>query len=145
MLIGKGNVYFGESALERKQTGSYYTPEPLVRFLNQKSIVKPLKDIFELKYRQRFDELLEQAYNGYSDDIRRGAAISAVELVERFVKDELLKFKVCDPAMGSGHFLVDATNQMAGLLVGLLAEVPYTEGISARAGHPNYWRRSDYP
>src|SRR5690606_3457207 len=37
MLIGKGNVYFGESALERKQTGSYYTPEPLVRFLNQKS------------------------------------------------------------------------------------------------------------
>ena len=141
MLIGKGNVYFGESALERKQTGSYYTPEPLVRFLNQKSIVKPLKDIFELKYRQRFDELLEQAYNGYSDDIRRGAAISAVELVERFVKDELLKFKVCDPAMGSGHFLVDATNQMAGLLVGLLAEVPYTEGISARAGHPNYWRR----
>ena len=64
-----------------------------------------------------------------------------MELVERFVKDELLKFKVCDPAMGSGHFLVDATNQMAGLLVGLLAEVPYTEGISARAGHPNYWRR----
>jgi hypothetical protein len=26
-LIKKGDVYFGESALERKQTGSYYTPE----------------------------------------------------------------------------------------------------------------------
>ena len=31
-LIKKGDVYFGESALERKQTGSYYTPESLVRF-----------------------------------------------------------------------------------------------------------------
>jgi hypothetical protein len=36
-LIKKGSVYFGASALERKQTGSFYTPEALVRFLNQKA------------------------------------------------------------------------------------------------------------
>ena len=141
MLIRKGQVYFGETALERKQTGSYYTPESLVRFLNQKSIIQPLEEIFESKYRPRFDELLEQIHRGHNDNIKRGAALSAAELVERFVEDEVLTFTVCDPAMGSGHFLVNATNQMAGMIASLLAEVPYVEGAVAGIGHPNFWRR----
>lgn len=140
-LIEKGDVYFGESALERKQTGSYYTPESLVCFLNHKSIVRPLKENFEQEYRQRFDSLLEQAHSGLSVEIRRGAATSAAALVEHFVGEDLLNFKVCDPAMGSGHFLVDATNQMAGLVVSLLAEIPYLEGAAAGHSRPNHWRR----
>jgi len=109
-LIKKGDVYFGESALERKQTGSYYTPEPLVRFLNEKTIVQPLREIFEKKYRKRFNDFLEQAQKGYDIGARRGAAQSAAALIERFAEKEVLQFKVCDPAMGSGHFLVDASN-----------------------------------
>jgi len=141
-LIKKGDVYFGESALERKQTGSYYTPEFLVRFLNEKAIVHPLHEIFERKYRQRFNDLLEQASNGHDIGTRRGAAQSAAAMVERFAKDELLKFKVCDLAMGSGHFLVDAANQMAGLLIALLAEVPHVEGMTVSVtSRPNDWRR----
>jgi len=141
-LIKKGDVYFGESALERKQTGSYYTPESLVRFLNEKTIVHPLREIFERKYRQRFNDLLEQASNGHDIGTRRGAAQSAAALVERFAEDELLKFKVCDLAMGSGHFLVDAANQMAGLLIALLAEVPHVEGMTVSVtSRPNDWRR----
>jgi len=141
-LIKKGDVYFGESALERKQTGSYYTPESLVRFLNEKTIVHPLCEIFERKYRQRFNDLLEQASNGHDIGTRRGAAQSAAVLVERFAEDELLKFKVCDLAMGSGHFLVDAANQMAGLLIALLAEVPHVEGMTVSvSSRPNDWRR----
>jgi hypothetical protein len=123
-LIKKGDVYFGESALERKQTGSYYTPESLVRFLNEKTIVQPLKEKFKENYRKRFDDLLEQARRGYDTGTRRGAAQAASALVERFVQEELLQFKVCDPAMGSGHFLVDAANQMAGFVVSLFAEIP---------------------
>ena len=141
-LIKKGDVYFGESALERKQTGSYYTPESLVRFLNEKTIVHPLHEIFERKYRQRFNDLLEQASNGHDIGTRRGAAQSAAVLVERFAEDELLKFKVCDLAMGSGHFLVDAANQIAGLLIALLAEVPHVEGMTISVtSRPNDWRR----
>ena len=113
----------------------------MVRFLNQKSIIQPLKETFESKYRQRFNDLLEQAHSGHTDNIKRGAALSAAELVERFVKEEILTFTVCDPAMGSGHFLINATNQMAGLITALLAEVPYAEGAAAGFGHPNFWRR----
>ncbi len=141
-VIKKGDVYFGESALERKQTGSYYTPESLVRFLNEKTIVQPLRETFELEYRQRFNELLEQADKGHDIGLRRGAAQSAAALVERFVEERILNFKVCDPAMGSGHFLVDAANQMAGLVVALLGEVPYVEGITTQVtSRPNDWRR----
>jgi len=141
-LIKKGDVYFGESALERKQTGSYYTPESLVRFLNEKTIVQPLRETFEKEYRQRFNELLEQAGNGHDSGTRRGAAQSAAALVERFVADAVLNFKVCDPAMGSGHFLVDSANQMAGLVVALLEEVPHVEGMRVSiTSRPNEWRR----
>jgi hypothetical protein len=141
-LIKKGEVYFGESALERKQTGSYYTPESLVRFLNEKTIIRPLHETFDLEYRQRFKELIEEAKSGHDSSTRRGAAQAAAALVERFVEEKVLKFKVCDPAMGSGHFLVDAANQMAGLVVSLFEEVPYVEGalISVNS-HPNEWRR----
>lgn len=131
-LIKKGEVYFGESALERKQTGSYYTPESLVRFLNEKTIIQPLRETFERDYRGRFDEFLDQAREGHDIGARRGAAQSAAALVERFAIDAILNFKVCDPAMGSGHFLVDAANQMAGLIIELFAEIPLTENAELR-------------
>ncbi len=141
-LIKKGDVYFGESALERKQTGSYYTPESLVRFLNEKTIVQPLRETFEREYRQRFNELLEQATNGHDTGTCRGASQSAAALIERFVKNNIFQFKVCDPAMGSGHFLVDATNQMAGVVVALLEEIPQVEGMTVSVtSRPNDWRR----
>ena len=141
-LIRKGDVYFGETALERKQTGSYYTPESLVRFLNAKAIIKPLQDRFEADYRKRFDEFVEQTAGDYEAASAQSAASSAVALVERFVSEEVLQFKACDPAMGSGHFLVDAANQMAGLVVELLAEIPTGPNLRADVtSNPNDWRR----
>jgi hypothetical protein len=44
--------------------------------------------------------------------------------------------------MGSGHFWVDATNQMAGLVVALLEEVPYVGGMTISVtSRPNDLRR----
>jgi len=141
-LIRKGEVYFGESALERKQTGSYYTPESLVRFLNQKSITVPLLERFETDYRERFDAFRQEAHEGFDPGTRRGAAESAAELVSRFAEEELLSYTVCDPAMGSGHFLVDAANQMTGVVMSLLAQVPSVEGMASGVSNsPNVWRR----
>jgi len=141
-IIKKGDVYFGESALERKQTGSYYTAESLVRFLNSKTVIEPLREKFEKGYRKRFDEFLEQARSGYDNATKRGAGRSAVALVERFVNEVILDFKVCDSAMGSGHFLVDVSNQMSGLVLELLAEIPDIQGLNTNVtSDPNHWRR----
>jgi len=141
-VIKKGEFYFGESALERKQTGSYYTPESLVHFLNEKSIIKPLKDTFDKDYRPRFKELIDEVINGIDPGTSRGAAQAAAVLVERFVTDVVLKYKICDPAMGSGHFLVNAANQMTAFVIELLGEIPQIEGLNLDfSSTPNFWRR----
>jgi hypothetical protein len=78
--IRKGDVFFGATALERKQTGSFYTPETLVSFLNEKAIIKSLRERFDKEYRERFEGFLKEARSGYDDNIRRGAAQSAIAL-----------------------------------------------------------------
>ncbi len=140
--IKAGDIFFGETALERKQSGSYYTPESLVRFLVEKAVITPLREVWEASYATRFAAYLEQAREGYDDAARRGAVRSAEELVQDFVKREVLTFKVCDPAMGSGHFLVATANLMADFVAGLLAQIePLLGYASGHTGAPNYWRR----
>lgn len=140
--IKAGDIFFGETALERKQSGSYYTPESLVRFLVGKAVIAPLRERWENGYRERFDAYLEQARTGYDDAAKRGAVRSAEERVHEFVKREVLPYKVCDPAMGSGHFLVAGSNLMADFVVGLLAQIESIPGVpSGNTGAPNHWRR----
>jgi len=44
--------------------------------------------------------------------------------------------------MGSGHFLVNAADQITDLIVSLLAEIPDVEGMSSPTTcEPNHWRR----
>lgn len=140
--IKAGAIFFGETALERKQSGSYYTPESLVRFLIGKAVIAPLRERWASAYSIRFAAYLEQGRTGYDDAARRGAVRSAEELVNDFMRREVLTYKVCDPAMGSGHFLVAAANLMADLEVGLLAQIEPLPGVpSGNTGAPNHWRR----
>ena len=68
---------------ERKQTGSYYTPRELVQELIESALVPVI------------EERLAKA---------RGAEAK---------KEALLSLKVCDPAAGSGHFLLAAARRIA--------------------------------
>jgi Eco57I restriction-modification methylase len=140
--IKAGDIFFGETALERKQSGSYYTPESLVRFLVGKAVIAPLRERWESGNRDRFNAFVEQTRTGYDDAAKRGALRSAQELVNQFVRREVLTYKVCDPAMGSGHFLVAAANLMADFVVELLAGIEPLPGVaSEKTGAPNHWRR----
>ena len=67
---------------ERKTSGSYYTPAPLVECL----------------LKQALDPVLERCVAGKTRD----AAVAAI-----------LDLKICDPACGSGHFLVAAARRIA--------------------------------
>ena len=68
--IKAGDIFFGETALERKQSGSYYTPESLVRFLVGKAVVAPLRERWDSSYWDRFAAYVEQARTGYDDAAR---------------------------------------------------------------------------
>ncbi|MGA5066380.1 Eco57I restriction-modification methylase domain-containing protein [Streptomyces exfoliatus] len=80
---------------ERKKTGSYYTPSSLVDVLLD-STLDPVIDKAQERGEQRAAE----------------AGQSGAEAAETVIT-ELLSLTVCDPACGSGHFLVAAARRIA--------------------------------
>ncbi|MEV5850287.1 DNA methyltransferase [Streptomyces sp. NPDC051985] len=77
----------------RKTTGSYYTPSSLIECLLNSSL----------------DPVIDEAVRrGEEKAARSGAADPADAIV-----NELLSLTVCDPACGSGHFLVASARRIA--------------------------------
>jgi len=66
-IVKKGDLFFDADNVDRKKTGSYYTPDYIVSYIIEKSVAPFLEEIKTSK--------------------------------------QLLELKICDPAMGSGHFL----------------------------------------
>ncbi|MCB1190884.1 MAG: N-6 DNA methylase [Leptospiraceae bacterium] len=73
----KDDLYLVNDKGERKSSGSYYTPDYIVEYMVKNTV---------------------------------GPLINEIELEEIDIKQKIFKIfslKVCDPAMGSGHFLVE--------------------------------------
>lgn len=87
-LLPAGSLYL-QPTDERRRSGSHYTPRALTR------------PIVETALRPIFERLSEEAR-----DARKGPT-----------PDQILDLKVCDPAMGSGAFLVEACRQLGEKLV----------------------------
>ena len=86
---------------ERKATGSYYTPDYIVQYIVEQTVGPVL------------DEILEAVTGSAGDKVGADVDFDAgVELARR-----ALQINVLDPAMGSGHFLVAATDYIARWLV----------------------------
>lgn len=84
------------NAFARKNTGSYYTPEELVRLIIRRA-VGPLLDERRAAFR---DAALRLAADRRPKE-QRLADLRRLDPAEAF-----LSLRVLDPAMGSGHFLV---------------------------------------
>jgi hypothetical protein len=87
----------------RKGSGSYYTPEPLVKLIIER-VVGPLIIERVEAFRRKADDL------GKS---RRPIEQRLDELAQLDPATSILELKICDPAMGSGHFLVSLVDWMA--------------------------------
>ena len=85
LRVGEGN--------ERHSSGSHYTPSELVQHLVESTVEPVLEEVVSTASKATSDE---------EDGVRRQAKI-----------DEILNLKICDPACGSGHFLVAAVNRIA--------------------------------
>ncbi len=80
----------------RKNSGSYYTPDQLVRLIIRRT-VGPLID----ERRREFADWVEQLASD-----RRPRAQRLAKLRDHDPAQAFLSLRVLDPAMGSGHFLV---------------------------------------
>jgi type I restriction-modification system DNA methylase subunit len=92
---------------ERKVTGSYYTPDYIVKYIVEETV----------------GPVLQEAVEGAKTDDEKIEAV--------------LGLNVLDPSMGSGHFLVEATEQIARFLVELNVSPGETDGEAELA----YWKR----
>jgi len=93
---------------ERKATGSYYTPDYIVKYIVEETLGPVLGK----------------------------AAADAVTEQEKIAA--ILNVKVLDPAMGSGHFPVEATEYIARFLVEHIEQPPTDAGGEADLA---YWKR----
>jgi Eco57I restriction-modification methylase/TaqI-like C-terminal specificity domain len=121
-----GNVHLENDKGERKATGSYYTPDYIVKYI----VSHTLKPILEQR-QARFGELMAQIIQLHTqlEDKRLGAQSlnglrKDLQRLEREAQSTLLDIKVCDPAMGSGHFLVEAVDYLTDELIRILTLYP---------------------
>ncbi len=118
-----GEVYLENDRRERKATGSYYTPEHIVKYIVENTVGPVLEKKFEKlrsKFRQaqaRYHKKLQQAEVLKKQGLRPDDPNKVANTYQSLV-DELFDLRVLDPAMGSGHFLVEAVDFICDRILG---------------------------
>ena len=113
-----GKLKLTTDKAERKATGTYYTPDYIVKYIFENTLGPLLAD-------------MEQC-----GDVKAGK--------ENSFAREILKLNICDPAMGSGHFLVEVTIYLADYIVyhpTTQFQAQFSKGVSQEETEMAYWRR----
>lgn len=98
----------------RKGSGSYYTPDELVALIVDQTVgalVRERRDAF----RARANAL---------KSAKKPVAERIADLKRHDLASALIELKVCDPAMGSGHFLVHLVDYLTDAVIEALADAP---------------------
>ncbi len=98
-----GRLTVNKAGFARKGSGSYYTHDALVRLILDEAVGRLVGE-----RQQAFDALLK--------NIRKKSRLTPPEwdtLDDSDPASQFLTLKICDPAMGSGHFLVALVDWLA--------------------------------
>ena len=111
-LLGRvfENLYQGD---ERRKTGTYYTPREVVHFMCREVLDGYLRDATGIE--QRALNALREESVGSRDEYQPIPDIPADALI-----DVLETVRICDPAVGSGAFLLGAIQEIVALRRGIL-------------------------
>ncbi|MGH6796693.1 MAG: hypothetical protein ACREDH_16205, partial [Methylocella sp.] len=124
VIRANGSIAIQLNAFARKGSGSYYTHDDLVNLIVRETI-DPLVFARTEAFAAKIEEL---ETTGLSLE-RRLDVLAGIDPAEK-----LLELKACDPAMGSGHFLVSLVDYLADRVIAAIAdaqaEVPFGEYIS---------------
>ncbi len=133
VVVRKKEVYLSNDKFERKASGSYYTPDPIVEYIVANTVgpvldekLKALLTDFR-KVRKTFDRLKANA--DASPHLRasqdsRAYAQEATFNEHKDLVESLFDLRVLDPAMGSGHFLVETVDFVTDRLLKFLNQFP---------------------
>ena len=129
-IVSKGEIYLENDKGERKATGSYYTPDHIVNYIVERAVGPVVREKFDAM-RQR----LREAERWHRDSVQAAKAKGekpakyetgpAVENRWRQLVNELFDLKILDPAMGSGHFLVETVDYITDKALDFLNSFPW--------------------
>ncbi len=133
--LAKGAVYLENDKRERKATGSYYTPDYIVKYIVEHTVGPVLDEKLE-----RLREGLREAQRKHSEAVQRQKAFQKqgmagddpekVANTYRHLVDQLFDVRVLDPAMGSGHFLVEAVDYITDHMLKFLNAFPWNPVVA---------------
>ena len=107
-----GDIVVRPNVFARKDSGSYYTPDDLVNLIIGEAI-GPLVDACVKAFATAASDLSSSPI----PEDRRMGRLKRLDPAEK-----ILDLRVCDPAMGSGHFLVNLVDYLADRVIEAMAE-----------------------
>ncbi|KIC55951.1 restriction endonuclease [Brevundimonas nasdae] len=107
----RGNLTVRPNLFARKNSGSYYTPDELVGLILDETL-EPLI----AERREAFRSALAALNPNDGEGLQRRT------LRDADPAEAILSLRVCDPAMGSGHFLVSLVDTLADHVLDAMAE-----------------------
>jgi len=115
---------------ERRLTGSYYTPDYVVKYIVEKTLAPVVEE-----RKEALLPVLEEYRKWWRlHDKRPGVdTVRELQRLREKALETLLDVKVVDPAMGSGHFLVAAVDYLSERFSSLIAELdaePITDALA---------------
>ena len=112
VIVEDGTVAVRPNIFARKGSGSYYTPDDLVQLILSETL-EPLVEARKTAFTEQISELTD----GNKSNDRKIGILKGMDPAA-----EILELKVCDPAMGSGHFLVSLVDYLADQVITTMAE-----------------------
>jgi len=119
-----GKVYIENTKQERKATGSYYTPDYIVKYIVEHTVGPVLEEKFKALEPRLRD--VQKRYRQHRDHVTARKDTQSPELfwtsdpAAMQLADDCLNIRVLDPAMGSGHFLVEVVDYISNRLIDFL-------------------------
>jgi hypothetical protein len=109
----EGGIDIRLNAFARKGSGSYYTPDELVKLIIERTVaplIEECRAAFEIEAAKR--------------------APDAKLLQTLDPANAILNLKICDPAMGSGHFLVALVDYLGDEVYKYVGQQPEVNGVA---------------
>ncbi len=122
-IVKHGDLYLENDKHERKSTGSYYTPDYIVHYIVQNT-VGPVLDEKLKNVANLFTEISSLEAKVKRATTSRAAQADHLKTKKQAAIDELFSLKILDPAMGSGHFLVETVDFLSDHIIKFLHDHP---------------------
>lgn len=130
--IAAGELYIENDKRERKASGSYYTPDYIVKYIVEDTVGPILHEKLEA-----LRSVFRQAQQTLQAERQKRIALQGQGLAYKAPEEEtylkhrtavneaFFDLKVLDPAMGSGHFLVEAVDYITDRMADFLTAFPW--------------------